>query len=186
VHSMMSSSIHEMFSILAQFQLQTSEKKTLKNNESNEKQWKKQPWTLAYILVLQAMSSPFSSIFGPDQLNFPPKWCHVYATSIWLQLVLDLGSSFKGLGCNLWLSTNKNAPFCWALDLGPLFKVALSITSQNIIYINSLCPSVTKLGSVTEGRLGPAPPTAVTGLGIRELCVFGGGGRWWRGRKSHE
>ncbi len=129
VHSMMSSSIHEMFSILA---LQTSEKKTLKNNESNEKQWKKQPWTLAYILVLQAMSSPFSSIFGPDQLNFPPKWCHVYATSIWLQLVLDLGSSFKGLGCSLWLSTNKNAPFCWALDLGPLFKVALSITSQNI------------------------------------------------------
>jgi hypothetical protein len=26
----------------------------------------------------------------------------------------------------------------------------------------------------------------VTGPGIRELCVFGGGGRWWRGRKSHE
>jgi hypothetical protein len=47
------SSIHEMSSILAQSQLQEQVgKKTLKNNENSEKQWKKQPWTLAYILVL--------------------------------------------------------------------------------------------------------------------------------------
>jgi hypothetical protein len=63
----------------------------------SEKQWKRQPWTLAYILVIQTMSSPFSSIFGPDQLNFLPKWCHVYATSIWVQLVLDLHLMALGL-----------------------------------------------------------------------------------------
>jgi hypothetical protein len=34
--------------------------------------------------------------FGLDQLNFPPKWCHVDATSIWLQLILDLHK--KALG----------------------------------------------------------------------------------------
>jgi hypothetical protein len=34
--------------------------------------------------------------FGLDQLNFPPKWCHVDATSIWLQLVVD--PHLKALG----------------------------------------------------------------------------------------
>jgi hypothetical protein len=38
-------------------------KKTLKNNENHEKQWKKQPWTLPYILVLQTMSFPFELHF---------------------------------------------------------------------------------------------------------------------------
>ncbi len=40
VHSTMSSSIHEMSFILAQFQLQEQVKKPLKNNENSEKQWK--------------------------------------------------------------------------------------------------------------------------------------------------
>jgi hypothetical protein len=41
VHSIMSSSIHEMFSIFTQFQLQQQVKrKTLKNNENDEKRWK--------------------------------------------------------------------------------------------------------------------------------------------------
>jgi hypothetical protein len=61
-------------------------------------------------------------------VNFPPKMCHVNATSIWLQLVLEvhLGSSSKGLGSNLWLLTNRNAPFCWTFDLWPSFKVTFS------------------------------------------------------------
>jgi hypothetical protein len=32
---------------------------------------------------------------------------------------IGVGSSSKGLGSNLWLLTNKNAPFRWTLDLGP-------------------------------------------------------------------
>ncbi len=45
---------------------------------------------------------------------------------------IGLGSSSKGLGSNLWLSTNKNVPFCWTLDFGPSSKVALNVTSKNI------------------------------------------------------
>jgi hypothetical protein len=38
-------------------------KKMEKNNEKQQKQWKKQPWALASILVLQTLNSPFSIIF---------------------------------------------------------------------------------------------------------------------------
>jgi hypothetical protein len=93
----MSSSIHEMFSIFAQFQLQEQVNFFFKNNEKNEKKWKKQPWTLAYILVFQTMSFPLSSIFGPNQLNFLPKWCHVDTTSIWFHLALDPHPKALGL-----------------------------------------------------------------------------------------
>jgi hypothetical protein len=30
--------------------------------------------------------------------------------------LVSFGLSFKGLGFNLWLSTNRNASFCWTLD----------------------------------------------------------------------
>jgi hypothetical protein len=53
--------------------LKTSEKKTLKNNESGEKQWKKQLWTLGYILVLKTMSFPLSSIFWFRPIEFLSK-----------------------------------------------------------------------------------------------------------------
>ncbi len=78
----------------------TSEKKILKilkTMKNSEKQWKRQLWTLAYILVLQTRSFPLSSIFfGQNQLNFLPKWCHVNTISIWSHLVLD--PHLKALG----------------------------------------------------------------------------------------
>jgi hypothetical protein len=96
VHSTMSSSIHEMSSIFAQLQLQKQVNYFLNKEfflKNNEKQWKKQHWTLAYILVLQTMSFPLSSIiwFGP--IEFPSKMvpckCH-------FSLVLD--PNLKALG----------------------------------------------------------------------------------------
>jgi hypothetical protein len=56
VRSTMSSSIHEMSYIFVQSQLQEQVEKqlgkTMKIMKNSEKQWKKQPSTLAYILVL--------------------------------------------------------------------------------------------------------------------------------------
>ncbi len=57
------SSIHSISSILTEFEQQ----RFLKNSEKN-KQRNEQPWTLAYTLVLQIMSSPLSSFKNPDQL----------------------------------------------------------------------------------------------------------------------
>jgi hypothetical protein len=62
----MSSSIYEMSLILAQSQF----KKQMKNSE---KRWKRQLWTLGYILVLQTMSFSFSSIFWFGPIEFPSK-----------------------------------------------------------------------------------------------------------------
>jgi hypothetical protein len=87
----------------------TSEKKTLKNNGRNNLElyltsWFSKPWALVW--------APF---FCPYQLNFPPKWCHINGH---LNLAsIGLESSSKALGSNLWLSTNRNAPFCWTLHL---------------------------------------------------------------------
>ncbi len=112
----------------------TSEKKTLKNNE---KQWKKQPWTLAYILVLQTMSSPLSSTFWFRPTQFPSKMvpyrCHLNLASI------GLGSSSKGLGSNLWFLTNRNVPFCWTLDPHlnwPLVFNLEKVSKCNILWQN--------------------------------------------------
>jgi hypothetical protein len=42
--------------------------------KKSKKQQNEQPWTLAYILVLQTMSSPLNSFFlGPNNWAFPPK-----------------------------------------------------------------------------------------------------------------
>jgi hypothetical protein len=48
---------------------------------------------------------------------------------------LGLGPLSKGLGTNLNLLTNRNAPFHWTLLLGPLSKVALRLIS----IINYVC-----------------------------------------------
>jgi hypothetical protein len=69
----------------------------MKMMKNNEKQWKRQPWTLTYILILQTVSFPLSSIFGPNQLNFPTKWSHVDTISIWFHLVWDLHLKALGL-----------------------------------------------------------------------------------------
>ncbi len=77
------------------------------------------PWSLAWFLLFQNRSSPFSSffkIFRPKQVP-----CRF---SLGLPLV-GLGPSSKGLGTNLKLSTNKIAWIHWSLDLGHSSKVAL-------------------------------------------------------------
>jgi len=49
------------------------------------------PWTIACILVLQIMSSPFELFFFlvSNQLIFSPKWQHVHLVSICYFLILD-------------------------------------------------------------------------------------------------
>ncbi len=68
-------SIHKMSSILAQFQ-PSGGKKTMKEITLNPSShfWLSKPW---------------ASFFGPNKLDFPLKWCHVHATSNWLELILD-------------------------------------------------------------------------------------------------
>jgi hypothetical protein len=96
----------------------TSEKKT---NEKQQKQWKKLPWTLANILVPKPWTFLLASFFGLDQLNFLPNkmiLCKCHLKLAWI----GFRSQSKGLGSNLWLSTNKIAPFCWTLPFGPHLK----------------------------------------------------------------
>ncbi len=84
--------------------------------------------SLAWSLVLQIRSSPLIEhcFFGPNQLIFPPKQVPCRFS---LNLPLfGLGPSFKGLGTNLKLSTNKIAWIHWSLDLGPSSKVTLRPT----------------------------------------------------------
>jgi hypothetical protein len=62
----------------------------MKNNGRNSLElyltsWFSKPWALFW--------APFFCLY---QLNFPPKWCYMNATSIWLQLVLNL--NLKALG----------------------------------------------------------------------------------------
>jgi hypothetical protein len=50
-------------------------------------------------------------------------------------------------------------------------------------------PAVEGVGSGPSQKADRArldTPTAVTEPGVRKLCVFGGGGQRWWGRKSHE
>jgi hypothetical protein len=79
------SSIHSMFSTITEFKQQRY-KKTRKKNKKVKNE---QPWTLAYTLVLQIMSSPLSSFFNLEHFVFPPKWCCVGQIRIWFVLVLD-------------------------------------------------------------------------------------------------
>ncbi len=64
-----------MSSILAQFQ-PSGGKKTMKEITLNPSShfWLSKPW---------------ASFFDPNKLDFPLKWCHVHATSNWLELILD-------------------------------------------------------------------------------------------------
>jgi len=117
--------------------------------------WSKlNPWvgleylgSLAWFLVLQIGSSPFSTIFyGKKSIDFPSKTRgHVGLASICNFLVLD--PRLKALGTNLKLSINKIAWILkllinkiawilWSLDLEPSSKVTLKIricTTTNLI-----------------------------------------------------
>ncbi len=78
----------------------TSEKKLWKTMKNNGKTWKKQPWTLGYISILQIMSFPLSFIFGFGPIEFP---CKLVPCRFHLNLAsisIGLGSSSKGLGSN--------------------------------------------------------------------------------------
>ncbi len=74
------------------------------------------PWTLACILVLQIMSSPFELFFFlvSNQLIFSPKWQHLHLVSIYY--FFYIGPLSKSCGSNLWLLSNKIALFHWTLD----------------------------------------------------------------------
>ncbi len=67
-------------------------------------------------------------LFGFEPIDFPSE---MVPSSFRLDLPpFGLGPSSKGRGSNLWLSANKIALFHWTLDLGPLSKVALTLSSQ--------------------------------------------------------
>jgi len=122
------SSIHSMFFMVClPFSQNLSNKGKRKHSEKEppekkKKQRNEQPWTLAYTLVLQKLSSHLTLAFSPDQLVCPPQWCHSTKSQF------DCGPepSFKGLGTNVKLLTNTNAWYHWTLLLGTLSKVALS------------------------------------------------------------
>jgi hypothetical protein len=74
------------------------------------------PWTIACILVLQIMSSPFQLFFffGFKPIDFLSKMA---TCTFSLNLLLfDIGPLSKGYGSNLWLLSNKIALFRWTLD----------------------------------------------------------------------
>ncbi len=98
-----------------------------------EQQEEKKPWTLAYILVLQTMSSPLNCFFWFGPIGVPSKM--MPCTLNHNLICLGLGPLSKGLGTNLKFLTNRNAQFHWTLLLGPLSKVALRLISV----INYLC-----------------------------------------------
>jgi hypothetical protein len=90
-----------------------------------EKKRNEQPWILAYILILQIMSSPSSSFSWFEPIGFP---CKIMPCKLNHNLIcLGLEPSSKGLEANLKFLTNRNVRFHWTLFLEPLFKVALSI-----------------------------------------------------------
>jgi hypothetical protein len=83
------------------------------------------PMTLACILVLQIMGSPFWLFFFLSKpINFPFKMV-TCRFSLGFPL-FGLGLSSKGYGCNLWLSSNTIALFHWTLNLGARSKVTLN------------------------------------------------------------
>jgi hypothetical protein len=80
---------------------------------------------LAWILVLQMMSTPFlfSFFFRFEPIDFPSKMVP-WRFSLYLPL-FGFEPSSKGHGSNLWLSSNRITLFHWTLNLGPSSKVAL-------------------------------------------------------------
>jgi hypothetical protein len=94
-------------------------------NKFKKKQWKKQPWTLPYILVFQTTSFSFSSNFWSRIIKFLYKMmpCKYHLKLSWL----GFGSSYKDVGSNLWLLTDKITSFCWTFPLGPSYKAPLRI-----------------------------------------------------------
>ncbi len=65
------SSICRMSSMLLEFEQQRYKKIVEKKPKKKNQQQQQQPWTLAYILVFQTLSSPLKKKFGLE------KWCHV-------------------------------------------------------------------------------------------------------------
>jgi NADH:ubiquinone oxidoreductase subunit 5 (subunit L)/multisubunit Na+/H+ antiporter MnhA subunit len=114
------SSIHNMSFIF--FRIWTTRiKKTIKKSK---KQRSEQPWTLAYPLVLQIMSSLWSSFFWLGPIHFPSKMIpHKLNRNL---ICLDPRPLSKGLGTNFKLLTNRNAQFHWMLLFGCLSKLALN------------------------------------------------------------
>ncbi len=83
------------------------------------------PGSLAWSLVLQIRSSPFSTVFwSPTNWFSPQNRCHI---SLNLPL-FGLGPTSKGLGTDLKLLTYNIAWIHQSLDPGPSSKVALSFT----------------------------------------------------------
>ncbi len=102
------------------------------------------PGSLAWFLVLQIRSSPFSTVFRSEPIDFPSKTGAILAS---ICHVFGLGPSSKGVGTNLKVSTNKIAWIHWSLDLEPSSKVTLSFTTCfSIFYLGCthkyLCTSV--------------------------------------------
>jgi hypothetical protein len=110
--------------------------------------WSKlNPWvgpclgTLACILVLQIMSSPFrfflkiKIFWGLKQLIFPPKWCHIGLALICHFFWFWKPSSISH-GSNLWLSSNRIALFHWTMDVGPSSKKRRHINACLLLIMN--------------------------------------------------
>jgi hypothetical protein len=91
---------------------------------------------IAWFLVLQIRSSPFSTFFGLNQLIFPPK---PVPCRFSLNLPLfGLGPLSKGLGTDWKLLTNMIAWIHLSLDLGPSSKVALNIAASLLTELRTL------------------------------------------------
>jgi hypothetical protein len=96
--------------------------------KNNKKQWKKQHWSLIYILVFQTMSFPFNFIFwfGPIEFPFKLMPCKCHFKFVWI----GSRSSPKGLRSNLWLLIHRITPFCCTFVLKHSFKVPFRVKSH--------------------------------------------------------
>jgi hypothetical protein len=123
------SSIYKMFSIVLNFKNQWKIIYFLK------KQWKKQTWTLAYILVLQTMSFPFSFIFWSRPIEFPSKMmacrCHF---KNWLELISD--PHLKALGPIYDSQLLRFLHFVGPSHLDPHLKCPLYISHSISLFTN--------------------------------------------------
>jgi hypothetical protein len=106
-------------------------KKTMKKNK---KQRNEQPWTLVQTLVLQTMKLFLKKI----QTNCFPSKLVPFSMNHNL-ICLQPKPLSKGLGTNLKFFTNGNVQFHWALFLGPLSKMALSLW-HHILGLENVAP----------------------------------------------
>jgi len=121
-------------------------------------------WSLAWLLVLQIKNSPSSIVFWFEPIDFLSKTGRFNFN---LPL-FGLGPSFKGLGTNLKLWTNKIAWIHWSLDLGPSSKVAFKARF-------TLGVRRKKLGAFEHIDLSKVTLNAFLTLGVRAKKA---GGLW--------